>query len=108
MFVIQSEKTVRSLLIFLAIVFVLFVCCLFGFFIYLFIMIFVCLFLLPFPGETWQQKLWEYDGSNGLDSIRSKMQEAGAKAIVISKLDEVACEYSPTPPPAPPPTTPAL
>ncbi|XP_072017516.1 xaa-Pro aminopeptidase 1-like [Amphiura filiformis] len=43
-----------------------------------------------YTGETWQQKIWEYDGSNGLDSIRSKLNEASADAIVVSKLDEVA------------------
>ena len=61
----------------------------------LFFNLFVCLLpllLLFYSGETWQQKLWEYDGSNGLDSIRSKLQEVEAKAIVVSKLDEVACE----------------
>ncbi|XP_072018564.1 xaa-Pro aminopeptidase 1-like [Amphiura filiformis] len=43
-----------------------------------------------FTGETWQQKIWEFDGSNDLDSVRSKLNEADAGALVVSKLDEVA------------------
>ena len=44
-------------------------------------------------GETWQQKIWEYDGSNGLDSVRSKLVEADAGGLVVSKLDEIACKW---------------
>ncbi len=53
---------------------------------------FVIVFLV-ITGETWQQKIWEYDGSNNLDSVRSKLNEANAGALVVAKLDEVACEY---------------
>ncbi|XP_072019583.1 xaa-Pro aminopeptidase 1-like isoform X1 [Amphiura filiformis] len=43
-----------------------------------------------FTGETWQQKIWEFDGSNDLDSVRSQLNEANAGALVVAKLDEIA------------------
>ena len=46
-----------------------------------------------FPGETWQQKIWEFDGTNDLDSVRSQMIEANAGALVVAKLDEIACKF---------------
>ena len=47
---------------------------------------------VPFwlTGETWQQKIWEFEGE---ESLRGKMAAEGAEAIVVTKLDEIACKY---------------
>ena len=41
-------------------------------------------------GETWQDKVWKF----GRESIRGKMSEKGAGALVVTKLDDVACELA--------------
>ncbi|XP_072019577.1 xaa-Pro aminopeptidase 1-like [Amphiura filiformis] len=44
-----------------------------------------------YTGETWQQKIWEFEGE---ESLRGKMAAEGADAIVLSKLDEIAWLYN--------------
>ena len=44
-----------------------------------------------YTGETWQEKIWEHPGT---ESLRGRLQAEGVDAIVVTKLDEIACEFS--------------
>lgn len=43
-----------------------------------------------YTGRTWEEKI--FDTSAGYDTIRELMAEKDAEALVVTKLDEIACK----------------
>lgn len=44
-----------------------------------------------FTGETWQQKIWQFPDT---ESVRGQLAAYNADALVVTKLDEIACKIN--------------